>query len=92
MLVFTGHAVRWLTFLKRLQLPPVAHRPYADYVDQWADYRLRERGLSPRTVKLDQASVLDQVPQVFDGIFPERAGSPLAAFAEQLHLEGRIQG
>lgn len=47
---FTGHAVRWLTFLERLQRPsPV--QPYADYIGQYAEYLLRERGLAPQTVK-----------------------------------------
>lgn len=47
---FTGHAVRWLTFLERLQRPsPV--QPHADYIGQYAEYLLRERGLTPQTVK-----------------------------------------
>lgn len=47
---FTGHAVRWLTFLERLQRPsPV--QPYADCIGQYAEYLLRERGLTPQTVK-----------------------------------------
>ena len=48
---FTGHATRWLTFLGRLQPPAAAPRPYAEDVAQFADYMLRERGLSPRTVE-----------------------------------------
>jgi integrase/recombinase XerD len=47
---FTGHAIRWLTFLGRLQPPATATRPYADQVTQFVDFMLRERGLSPRTV------------------------------------------
>lgn len=57
MLVFTGHAIRWLKFLGRLQLPPVVQRPYADYVDQWTDYLLRERGLALGTVKLNRRTL-----------------------------------
>lgn len=49
MLTFTGHAIRWLTFLGRLQRPAI-ERPYANQVDQFSEYQLRERGLSPRTV------------------------------------------
>jgi integrase/recombinase XerD len=48
---FTGHATRWLTFLGRLQPPATAPRPYAEYVAQFVDYMLRERGLSPRTIE-----------------------------------------
>jgi integrase/recombinase XerD len=44
---FTGHAVRWLTFLKRLQLPRVVQRPHADYVDQWADVRINRVDSGP---------------------------------------------
>lgn len=48
---FTGHATRWLAFLGRLQPPVTAPRPYAEHVAQFADFMLRERGLSPRTVE-----------------------------------------
>ena len=34
----------------RLQPPATLQRPYADHVAEFADYLLRERGLSPRTV------------------------------------------
>jgi len=47
---FKGHAIRWLTFLGRLQRPTAVQRPYAEYVAQYSDYQLRERGLSPMTV------------------------------------------
>jgi integrase/recombinase XerD len=56
MLAFTGHAIRWLTFLGRLQLPAV-HRPYADHVAQFSEYQLRERGLSPRTVEYGERTL-----------------------------------
>ena len=47
---FEGHAVRWLTFLGRLELPTTEKQPYAKQVGQYSDYQLRERGLSPQTV------------------------------------------
>lgn len=47
---FIGNAVRWLTFLGRLQAPAAVCRPYADLVAQFIDYMIQERGLSPRTV------------------------------------------
>ena len=50
MLTFTGHAMRWLSFLGRLQSPSAVQLPYADQVAQFTEYLLRERGLSPRTV------------------------------------------
>jgi integrase/recombinase XerD len=48
---FTGYATRWLRFLGRLKPLPTAPRPYADHVAQFADYMLRDRGLSPRTAE-----------------------------------------
>ena len=47
---FTGHVIRWLTFLGRLQPTAPVLRPYAHEVAQFTDYMLRERGLSPQTV------------------------------------------
>ncbi len=47
---FRGQAVRWLTFLERLEPPAAVERPYARQVAQYNDYQLHERGLSPRTV------------------------------------------
>src|SRR5262249_23504089 len=47
---FKGYAIRWLRFLGRLETPTTVQRPYAAYVDQFVDYMLRERGLSPQTV------------------------------------------
>lgn len=61
---FTGHAIRWLKFLRRLQLLPKVQRPYADYVDEWTDYLLRERGLSPKTVELSRRTLHEFLGQV----------------------------
>jgi integrase/recombinase XerD len=47
---FKGHAMRWLRFLGRLQTPATIPQPYAEQVAQFADYQLRERGLSPQTI------------------------------------------
>jgi integrase/recombinase XerD len=46
---FTGHVVRWLTFLGRSQPSATVQQPDADRVTKFAD-SLRERGLSPQTV------------------------------------------
>jgi site-specific recombinase XerD len=48
---FRRNATRWLSFLGRLQPPAPAQRPYADHVIQFADFMLRERGLTPQTVR-----------------------------------------
>jgi site-specific recombinase XerD len=48
---FAGQATRWLTFLGRLQPLATTPRPYAEYVVQFTDFMLRERGLSPQTAE-----------------------------------------
>lgn len=47
--LFRQHATRFLRFLGRLQLPAPGPRPHAAQIDAFADYLIRERGLSPRT-------------------------------------------
>jgi integrase/recombinase XerD len=47
---FTGYALRWLTFLGRMQPSVAIQQPYAEHVAQFSDYQLRERGLSPLTI------------------------------------------
>lgn len=48
---FISDAKQWLGFLGRLRLPEVPARPYAPLVDEFADYLLRQRGLSQHTVR-----------------------------------------
>jgi site-specific recombinase XerD len=48
---FIGYAARWLTFLGRLQPPAAAPGPHAEQIAAFSDFMLRERGLSPLTVK-----------------------------------------
>ena len=50
---FTAHAIRWLTFLGRLQVPAVVEPLYATHVTAFADYLVQECGLSPQTVAYD---------------------------------------
>jgi len=61
---FTGYAVRWLTFLGRLQLPVAVQPRYADHVAEFADYLLRERGLSPKTVVYDRRTTHEFLAQI----------------------------
>ncbi len=61
---FKGHAIRWLTFLGRLQLPAAVQRPYAKHVAQFSDYQLRERGLSPRTVAYSSRTIHEFLSQI----------------------------
>jgi integrase/recombinase XerD len=61
---FTGHAIRWLKFLGRLQLPAVRQWPFANEVAQFADYLLRERGLSSQTVNYYRNSIRHSLAQI----------------------------
>ena len=47
---FVQVATDWLRFLARLEAAPEQHGTVTDLVDEFADYMLLERGLSPRTV------------------------------------------
>ena len=49
---FISEAKQWLEFLGRLHLPEVPPRPYANLVDEFADYMIRQRGLSRHTVRI----------------------------------------
>lgn len=59
-----GHAVRWLSFLGRLQSPATVQGPYADRIAQFTDYLLRERGLSPRTIAYSRQAIQDFLTQI----------------------------
>ena len=61
---FTGHAVRWLTFLGRLQVPAVVKPWYADHIAEFANYLLQERGLSPKTVAYDRRATCEFLAQI----------------------------
>jgi integrase/recombinase XerD len=54
---FTGEAVRWLTFLGRLQVAAPVPSVYAEQVAAFAEYLAHERGLSPRTVAYDRRTI-----------------------------------
>ncbi len=86
---FTPHAIRWLTFLGRFQAPTAVRPPYADQVDEFADYSLRERGLSPQTVAYDRHTIHQFLAQT------EKAGRPLkeltAAQVDELFVE-KVRG
>lgn len=61
---FSRFAIRWLRFLGRLQLPATVQSPYANYVMEFADYLLRERGLSPKTVAYDRRTIHEFFAQI----------------------------
>lgn len=47
---FRSHAIQWLRFMGRLHEPPIIPPPYAPFLDAFAEYLQRERGLSPWTI------------------------------------------
>lgn len=61
---FKGYALRWLRFLGRLQLPAAIQPRYAGPLAEFADYLLRERGLSPRTVAYDRRTTREFLAQI----------------------------
>jgi integrase/recombinase XerD len=50
-LSFRRHAVAWLVFLGRLQPNASVRRPYADCVQQFSEYMVRDRGYTRQTVR-----------------------------------------
>jgi site-specific recombinase XerD len=62
--LFRGHAIRWLTFLERLQPPVTVQQPYADHVAEFTDYMLRERGLSPSTITYSRGTIQGFLVQI----------------------------
>jgi len=49
---FISNAKQWLGFLGRLRPAEVPRRPYAHLIEEYADYMVRERGLSPHTIRI----------------------------------------
>jgi len=49
---FIHHAVGWLTFLNRLQIPAKPATPYDQMMTEFTDFMEKERGLSPATIEL----------------------------------------
>lgn len=74
--VFTGHATRWLKFLGRLQLPAAIQSPFANEVARFADYLLRERGLSLRTVDYYRCSIRYSLAQIKESGFTLKTLTP----------------
>jgi integrase/recombinase XerD len=49
---FISDGRQWLTFLGRLRPQEAARRPYTDLIEGFADHMLREKGLSPHTIRI----------------------------------------
>ena len=61
---FTLHAIRWLTFMGRMEPSATVQRPYTKHVAQFSDYQLRERGLSPQTVEYCSKTIQQFLSQI----------------------------
>jgi len=70
---FLRHATDWLQFMGRLQRPAPVPPPYADRIDDFADYMHGERGLSALTIDYRRWAILDFLCQL---------GTPPQAFHE----------
>ena len=49
---FTSDARQWLSFLGRLRTVDAPRRPYAHLIEGFSDHMIREKGLSPHTVRI----------------------------------------
>lgn len=49
---FVSEARQWLSFLGRLRTVEAPRRPYAHLIDGFTDHMIREKGLSPHTVRI----------------------------------------
>ncbi len=64
---FISHAVGWLTFLNRLQIPAKTATAYDQTLVEFKDFMQRERGLSPATIAHRCHSVRPFLDRLFDG-------------------------
>ncbi len=60
---FISDARQWLSFLGRLRTTEAPRRPYADLIEGFRDYMIRERGLGERAVAA-LGRVRDALPRV----------------------------
>jgi integrase/recombinase XerD len=49
---FISNAKQWLGFLGCLRPAEIPRRPYAHLIEEYANYMVRERGLSPHTIRI----------------------------------------
>jgi site-specific recombinase XerD len=67
---FIHHAVGWLTFLNRIQNPAKPVTAYDQMLSEFADFMLKERGLSPATIESRCCDVRSFLKRVCDGERP----------------------
>ena len=64
---FVCQAVRWLTFMSCLEPARTPAKPHEEKVIEFADFMLRERGLSPMTIEQRCYTVRQFLDQLCDG-------------------------
>lgn len=92
---FRGQALRWLTFMGRLEPLPTVKRPYAKHVAQYRDYQLQERGLSPQTVAYATRTIHEFLGQAKEAGFMFRTLSVAQVddlLAKKIHEDGYARG
>lgn len=71
---FTGFAVRWLSFMDRLEKPAIPVTPFDSWIDQFAEHLLCDKGLGDETVRWYRShlreflSRLDITPRELSGV------------------------
>lgn len=95
---FVREAIRWLTFLGRLQPTCVPPKPHEEKIAEFADFMLLERGLSPATIALRCYTVRQFLDQLGDGgrsltdVTVSEIDSVLAARVNEGHyVRGSVQ-
>jgi integrase/recombinase XerD len=64
---FIRQAVRWLAFMERLQPACALAKPHEEKMIEFADFMLRDRGLSPATIAFRCQTVGQFLDQLCDG-------------------------
>ncbi len=67
---FVCHAVRWLTFLNRLQIPPKPVKAYDQMIVEFTGFMQKERGLSPLTIEHRCFTVREFLDRLCEGDRP----------------------
>jgi integrase/recombinase XerD len=87
---FISVATQWFQFLGWLRVRKV-ERPYAHMIQEFADYMIRERGLSPHTLRPQCWLVNDFLSRTFDRNHP-LSELTVARIDEAIALKGSCDG
>lgn len=88
---FISVATQWLHFLRRLRVRQIEKHPYAHMVQEFADYMIRERGLSRHTLDIQCWIINDFLSRTCDRSHPLNELS-VARIDEAIALKGSCDG